>query len=197
MFFVFSLLSLFTESEKHLYLLGSEPWTRRSADECRGPRTAETDCRKNVGTKAFMTSFNDMYTDRSHKHTVNEELLFMEMISQKAYLLFSHSRNENGSNSNSIALYAGWSLNYQTWHFIKSGKLRPIWWPQLKRYMNESHAYYLFLLVFWDSGSFHLVLNSFIDDQGIRANIKCEQNSLYTAVMIPWGSGNDISWGVW
>ena len=29
----------------------------------------------------------------------------------------------------------------------------------------------------------HLVLNSFIDDQGIRANIKCEQNSLCTVVI--------------
>ena len=32
------------------------------------------------GTKEFMTSINDnMYTDRSHKHTVYEVLLFMEM----------------------------------------------------------------------------------------------------------------------
>ena len=145
---MFSLHSQFTESEKYLYLLGSEPWTRRSAGECCGPRIAETDCRKIDGTKAFMTCINDnMYTDRFHKHIVCEVLLFMEMISQKAYLLFSHTRNEYGSNSNfiAIALYAEWSLkisiaNYQTWHLIKSEKLRPIWWPQLKRYMNESNA---------------------------------------------------------
>ena len=46
---------LFFSSEEFLYLLGSEPWTRRSGEECRGQRTAETDCRKkNDGTKEFI-----------------------------------------------------------------------------------------------------------------------------------------------
>ena len=84
---MFSLHSQFIESEKYLYLLGSEPWTRRSAGECRGPRTAETDCRKIDGTKAFMTSINDMYTDRS-LYTLYEVLLFMEMISPKPIYYF-------------------------------------------------------------------------------------------------------------
>ena len=44
----FSLHSQFIESQEYLYLLGSEPWTRRSAEECRGPRTAEIDCRKKM-----------------------------------------------------------------------------------------------------------------------------------------------------
>ena len=86
---MFSLHSQFTESEKYLYLLGSEPWTLRSAEECRGPGIAETDCRKIDGTKAFMININDnMYTDRSNKLTVYEVLLFMEMISQKPIYSF-------------------------------------------------------------------------------------------------------------
>ena len=142
---MFSLHSQFIESEEYLYLLGSEPWTRRSAEECRGPRTAETDCRKIDGTKAFMTSINDnMYTNRSHKHTVYEVLLLMEMISQKPIYSFSHKKWKRIKFKFHCTV-SGWSLkisiaNYQTWHLIKSEKLRPIWWPQLKRYMNESNA---------------------------------------------------------